>query len=109
VKRIVALPGETFAMHDGNVFVCRSPCSPLTKSGKAKDGRKITFPHTRDRGPQRDQDDVTAVRVGANRYFVLGDNRANSSDSRAFGAIPRGNIVGRAFVLLWPPSRFHGL
>jgi signal peptidase I len=42
-------------------------------------------------------------------YFVMGDNRNSSRDSRVFGAIERDRIVGRAFSVVWPPGRWGGL
>lgn len=110
IKRIVALPGETIAMQDGNVYVCNQPgCIPIDKTGHAKDGRLIDFPHDSHEGPQNDDDTIPAFVVPDNQYFVLGDNRANSSDSRTFHGIRRSHIIGKAFVLIWPPTRFSGL
>jgi signal peptidase I len=110
IKRIVALPGETVALNDGNVYVCNKPgCVPVDKSGKPKDGRVIDFPHTADEGPQKDDDTFPPFVVPPDQYFVLGDNRANSSDSRSFKGIERDEIIGKAFVLIWPPTRFSGL
>ena len=110
IKRIVALPGETVAIEDGDIYVCDEPrCRPLNPDGTPKDGRKITFPATSDEGPQPDDDTVAAFRVPADQYYVLGDNRANSSDSRTFKAIDADHIIGKAFVLVWPPTRFTGL
>ena len=43
--------------------------------------------------------------VPAGAYFVLGDNRQASNDSRSFGVVPRENIVGRAWLSLWPPDQ----
>ncbi len=110
IKRIVALPGETVALNNGNVFVCNKPgCVPVDKNGKARDGHLIDFPHTADEGPQADDDTFPAFVVPQDEYFVLGDNRANSSDSRSFKGIERDDIIGKAFVLIWPPTRFSGL
>lgn len=110
VKRIVALPGETIAMHDGDIYVCDDPgCKPLDKSGKPDDGRLITFPRDEKEGPQKDDADLSAFTVPKDEYYVLGDNRAQSSDSRVFGAVPRKQFVGKAFVLIWPIGRFQGL
>lgn len=110
IKRIVALPGETIAMQDGEVYVCDSPgCVPIGRSGKPKDGRLIDFPRTSDEGPQSDDDTIPAYVIPDDEYWVMGDNRANSSDSRTFRSIEREGIVGRAFVTVWPPARFNGL
>ena len=53
--------------------------------------------------------DERAVRVGPGEVFVMGDNREHSQDSRVFGPIPVEEVVGRAFVRIWPPSRWGGL
>ena len=110
IKRIVALPGETVALADGKVYVCDEPgCDPVDTNGKPKDGHIVDFPHTADEGPQSDDDNFPKFTVPQDEYFVLGDNRANSSDSRSFKGIARDEIIGKAFVLIWPPTRFGGL
>ena len=110
VKRIVGLPGETIAMHDGAVYVCSAPgCQPIDTDGHKKDGKLITFPHTATKGPQQDDADLAAFKIPSNSYYVLGDNRAQSADSRSFGSVPRKEFVGKVFVLIWPPTRFQGL
>ena len=110
IKRIVALPGETIAIRNGNLYVCDKPhCTPLDKKGKPKDGRLIEFPHSHQKGPQKDHDTEPAFRVPADSYFVMGDNRGNSADSRVFHELPRSKIIGKAFVLIWPFNRFTGL
>lgn len=110
IKRIVALPGETVQIQEGQVYVCGKPsCIPINLDGTPKDGRKIDFEHTSDEGPQNDRDNVPAFPVPEGQYYVLGDNRGNSSDSRNFKGIDRDSIIGKAFVVVWPPNRFGGL
>lgn len=85
IKRIIGLPGETVAIRDGVVQI---------------DGAPLTEPYarvdTRDYGP---------VTVPGGQYFMLGDNRPNSDDSRfGIGTVPEENLIGRAFLILWPPG-----
>jgi signal peptidase I len=83
IKRVVGLPGETVAIRDGVVSI----------NGVALRESYLTAPGHSDFGPER---------VPPEQYFVLGDNRANSSDSRVWGMVPRDNIVGKAWVLYYP-------
>ena len=110
IKRIVALPGETIQIENGQVYVCDEPdCVPLGPDGEPKDGHKISFRSNSESGPRLDKDNVPAFPVPEDQYYVMGDNRGNSSDSRNFRGIAREKIIGKAFVLVWPPNRFSGL
>jgi signal peptidase I len=53
--------------------------------------------------------DFPSYPVPEGELFVMGDNRGNSDDSRSFGGIPEDDVVGRAFVLIWPLSDMSGL
>ena len=88
VKRVVALPGEHVAMRDGHVLV---------------DGVRVSEPYVQAR--YRGKETGSWGRVPADSYFVLGDNRPMSCDSRRWGALGRGEIIGRADVTYWPPRR----
>jgi signal peptidase I len=87
IKRVIALPGETVEAKGGEVYV---------------DGRLLNEPYlpeaivTSDFGP---------VLVPPDSFWVMGDNRQNSGDSRVFGAIRRDSIVGRTILRLLPPRR----
>jgi signal peptidase I len=91
IKRVIALPGETIEIRDGRVLI---------------DGTAIDEPYLKPGDPMPDFDPVL---VPADHVFVMGDNRSASQDSRYFGPIPTADIVGRGFVIIWPPSRWGGL
>ncbi len=80
VKRVVALPGDTVRFEPDDVLV------DVTGTGPGK------------RGP-------APAPIGPDRYFVVGDNRIRSRDSRHFGALPGSAILGKVFFRYWPPGR----
>jgi signal peptidase I len=92
VKRIVGLPKERvqIRLRRGAAFVY-------------VDGRRLDEPYIendrRDIGPEE------TYRVPAGHYFVMGDNRSQSCDSRVWGPVPRENIIGKVFMTYWPPQR----
>lgn len=88
IKRIVGIPGDRISIHDGAVFI---------------NGRRLDEPYLNGEetlAPSFNRVDETAL--GPNEFFVLGDNRAHSSDSREWGVVPKINIVGRAFLVILP-------
>jgi len=84
VKRVIAAPGDTLYLKDGNVYVNGSKL----KEKYLAPGTP-TFTDSQCRGQ--------LIRCGKGQFFVLGDNRQNSMDSRAYGAVPRANILGPIF------------
>jgi len=90
IKRIIGLPGETIQIKDGKITI-------FEKSGDIK---------ILDEESYLPNSDFTSgnlkVALGEKEYFVLGDNRQFSSDSRIFGALPKENIVGKVFLKAFP-------
>jgi signal peptidase I len=92
IKRVIGLPGETVSGHDGKVWIG----SRLLQESYVNRACHGTA-------------DFSPVTVPSGRYFVMGDNRCDSTDSRIFGAIPGSSIIGRAFLIIWPLGRIHWL
>jgi len=88
VKRLIALPGETWEERNGFVYI---------------NGRRLIEPYIKP--GRRDAQTYPPRRIPEGRYFFMGDNRAQSCDSREWGAVPRKNIIGEVFFVYWPPNR----
>ena len=95
VKRVIGMPGEWIRAEGGHVDVAPGAAGPW---------RTLDEPYLGSR-----QLDFNATLVPAGRYFVMGDNRSESDDSRDWGTIARSQILGRAFAIYWPPLRVGGL
>jgi signal peptidase I len=85
LKRVIGLPGDRIAIARGSVTV---------------NGAPLAEPYVR----FSDDRTYAGVTVPPGEYYVLGDNRPKSDDSRAWGFVPDGDIVGRAMLGVWPPS-----
>ena len=88
VKRIVGLPGEQVSMENGHVLINGVRLGEPYLALAFRGSESGEWPRSSRRG-----------------YFVLGDNRAMSCDSRRWGVVPRENIIGRADLRYWPPDR----
>ena len=89
VKRLVGLPGETVSERDGIVYI---------NGVELKE--PYIAPDRRDHEPPR-----TWAKIPKGYYFFMGDNRAQSCDSRVWGPVPRRNLIGEVFFVYWPPNR----
>ncbi|MEK7559694.1 MAG: signal peptidase I [Patescibacteria group bacterium] len=92
IKRIIGLPGETIKIENGKVILGGAQRAMLEES-YLPEGTK-TIP------------DIS-IKLSQNEYFVLGDNRGRSLDSRTWGALKKDDITGRAFLRLWPLSQIN--
>ena len=90
VKRVIGLPGDTVEIQRGTVIVNSIP---------------LNEPYI----TRRDTGTMGRITVPENGYFVLGDNRRGSNDSRNWGSVPIDNIIGRALVTFWPLDRLHSI
>ncbi len=101
VKRLVGMPGETIGAVDGRVYVCagEGPQNGLAIA----ETPGCSFPA--EPFVSSPQDSFGPVRIADNRYFMMGDNRSDSDDSRNWGSITKEQMIGKAFMSYWPPSR----
>ncbi len=94
IKRIVGLPGEHISIKEGKIYI------------STVQGKEFFL----DESSYLPSWVVTTgeidIKLGKNQYFVLGDNRVASSDSRKWGPLDRRHIIGRVLIRAWPPSAF---
>ncbi len=97
IKRVVGLPGETVEARDGKVLINGQILDEPYLQRDIETRGAICHTETKPgcQGPDK-------IVVPEDQYFVMGDNRANSRDSRFIGAIPGDRIIGRAFIRVWP-------
>lgn len=86
IKRVIGLPGERIEIREGQTYV----------NGKRLEELYVTL---------HDDTDLPATRIADNCVWVMGDNRANSEDSRRWGQLPLALVRGKARFVLWPPER----
>jgi signal peptidase I len=90
IKRVVGLPGDTVEGRDGQPW---------------RNGRRVPEPYL---GGGRFTSEFDPVRIKPGHYWVMGDNREDSADSRVFGQVPRSTLVGRAALTVWPFTHVGG-
>jgi signal peptidase I len=92
VKRVVGLPGDTIAVVSGHVV---------------RNGKRTKEPFAS--SCSGEECNLNPITVPAGHYFLMGDNRGNSDDSRFWGPVPRDWIIGKAIATYWPPSHIGGI
>jgi signal peptidase I len=87
IKRIIAVPGDVISVLNQTVIV---------------NGVTLSEPYVNKDDPYNPYPSFRKRIVGPDQYFVMGDNRGDSSDSREWGFVPRHNIIGQALIVYWP-------
>ncbi len=88
VKRLIGLPGEVLSERDGYIYI---------------DAKKLNEPYIHQ--AFRDSRNFGPLRIPPGQYFMMGDNRAGSCDSRTWGTVARNNLIGKVIATYWPPRR----
>lgn len=94
IKRLIGLPGEIVSIKDGQVTVT---------SSEHPNGLTLREPYVESEKPEN-----ISYTLGMGEYFVMGDNRAQSADSRLWGPVPEANIIGRPIIRFFPWDFFPG-
>ena len=92
IKRVIGIPGDTVEVREGNVYL---------------NGVRTEEPYVPDEF--RDRISAPRVRVGEGQFYVMGDHRSASNDSRSWGTVPRQYIYGKAVFVYWPLEKLGAL
>jgi len=106
IKRVVGLPGDLVEIQQGHIFINSSEVAPPFDIAPRW---RVVVGGTEVDAPSRFGDSQSSygpATLADDNYFVLGDNRDNSIDSRSYGPVPRDTIKGRVLLRYWPPHRF---
>jgi signal peptidase I len=94
IKRVIGLPGDTVELRAGVLYV---------------NGRRVDEPYLGPGPEYHDGSNMAATEIKAGSYFVLGDHRGSSNDSRNWGEVPQKYIYGKAFYRFWPLPKASGI
>ncbi len=94
IKRVVAGPGDTIYIKEGHVYL---------------NGKREKDSYIRECGGSPECNFPTPIKIPAGHWFMMGDNRGNSEDSRFWGPIPTSWMIGEAFATYWPPDKIGGI
>jgi signal peptidase I len=90
VKRLIGLPGDIWEERNGWVYI---------------DGKRLNESYIPDKTHIADGRTIAPMRIPKDHYFMMGDNRSSSCDSRAWGTVPKKNLIGKVIATYWPPNR----
>lgn len=96
IKRVIGVPGDTISVNNGSVYV----------NGALLDQSAYLPPPTKTYGGSFLKENITVV-VPQKSYFVMGDNRFGSSDSREWGFVPLKSIIGKSLLVYWPLNKME--
>ena len=109
IKRIVGLPGDLLALRDGRLYVNGAQASDAFVDKFAGVAEPTQPAPSSTNAPGAPWSLARPYRVPVGHYFVMGDNRTDSDDSRYWGTVPKGAIIGQAFFTYWPLGRVGGI
>ncbi|MEM7534522.1 MAG: signal peptidase I [Chloroflexota bacterium] len=114
VKRVIGLPGEVVEIQDGSVYIDGQVLDEaqlfdvmtLPTDGENSDQTTKVDPELYGTGMGGILENLPPLTIETEHYFVMGDNRRNSNDSRTFGAVSREHVLGRVWFRYWPLTQF---